>query len=368
VSAGFDAEAKQLLADLPVYCNTDIAPVVAYAIGKPALANPAHRTFPTRPEEKKILEGRSEELAKYLLGCLEFAHKRYDSAYKLWQECTCFEAIRCRAVYLWKMGKKDEAIRELDAAIAAAPECDQLIYEKAYLINHLGFDAKQAEEIIGSYVKDIDTARDDVCTEWASAAIRAGDYEKALWILNSHSFIPCEGGETIVAKQHINAHLGIGIKYYEAGEYSRALDELRIAQVIPDNLGAGLWHEDPLVPSKYREAMCLIKLNRADDAEKIFEYIEGIYVDFFSNMHLPELPIYQALSKIRLGKAEEGIALARKYRDEWAASMARKDSGYFSTTPFFISYLDDAVEARNAYYNKLIDFADSVINGTTDLL
>ncbi|MBQ7011278.1 MAG: hypothetical protein IJN63_06195 [Clostridia bacterium] len=114
--------------------------------------------------------------------------------------------------------------------------------------------------------------------------------------------------------------------------------------------------------------MTLIKLNRADDAENIFKYIEGIYVDFFSNMHLPELPVYQALAKIRLGKGEEGIAYCRKFRDEWAAARVRKDSGYFNTTPFFISYLDDAKTMREAYYDRLINFADSVINGTTELL
>ncbi len=368
LSSGFTAEAHQLLADMPAYCTEKLAPVVAYIIGKPELADPMHRTFPTRPEERAVLVGRDEEYAKYLLGCLEFAHRRYDEAYKLWKECGNFEAARCRAVYLWKMGKHDEAMEELDRAIANCADCDQLIYEKAYLLNHMGYDAKKSEEIIASYVPDIKVARDDVCTEWASAAIRAGDYDKALWILNNHEYIPCEGGETIIAKQHINAHLGKGIDFYNNGEYSRALDELRIAQVIPDNLGAGLWHEDPLVPSKYREAMTLIKLDRADDAAKIFEYIEGIYVDFFSNMHLPELPVYQALAKIRLGKGEEGIAYCRKFRDEWAAARARKDSGYFNTTPFFISYLDDATTMRAAYYDRLINFADSVINGNTELL
>lgn len=367
-TCGFEAEAKELLSDLVTYRTTAVAPTVAYWIGKPELADPKHRTFPFRPEERELLREQKDDFAKYLLGCLEFAHRRYEDAFLLWKDLPGYDAARCRAVYYWKVGRHDDALRDLDRAISLAPDCDQLIYEKAYLLNHISYDAKRTEEIIGCYVKDVATARDDVCTEWAAAAIRAGDYEKALWILNNHTFIPCEGGETIVAKQHINAHLGLGVRYYQEGEWSRALDEVRTAQTIPENLGAGLWHVDPLVPSQYREAMCLIKLGRPDDAAKIFSYIEGIYVDFFSNMHLPELPVYQALSKIRLGRPEEGIALARSFRAECERNKARTDSGYFSTTPFFISYLDDAREMRDAYYNRMIDFCDTVINGTTELL
>ncbi len=367
--AGFEEEAKQLLTGLAKHCPGDIAPTVAYLIGKPDMMNRGHRTFPFRDVERKVLEkNKKDEYASYLLGCLDYAARRYDKAAEEWKNCANYEAVRCYAVYLWKVGRKDEALSTLDRAIRLNPADDQLIYEKAYLLNHTGHDAAETAASIASYVDNIETARDDVCTEWASACIRAGDYEKALWIINSHSFIPCEGGETIVAKQHINAHMGLGDRFFAEGEYSRAMDEYRTAQTIPDNLGAGLWHVDPLVPVQYKEALCLEKLGRKDDADKIFSYIEGIYIDFFSDMHLPELPVYEGLSKMKLGRKTEGTLIIENYRAKWQKLIGLEDSGYFSTTPFFISYTDKGSEARQAYYGRLIAFADSVLDGKSELL
>ncbi len=365
-AAGYEKEAMRLLEHLVTF-KDDIAPTVAYAIGKPKLANPMHPTFPFRPEEREILLGQNDELARYLLGCLEYAKRRYDNAYEQWKTCSGWEAARCLAVYFWKKGRFEEAFASLDRALSLNPSCEQLIYEKAYLLNHAGKDAKTTEAAIGSMVKDLAAARDDICTEWASAAIRAKDYDTALRILENHEYIPCEGGETAIARQHINCHDGLSDLYFGQGEFSRALDEARTAQVLPQNLGAGLWHECTIVPAKYREALCLIKLGRPDDAQKIFAYIAGLYVDFFSNGQLPELPVYQALSLIKLGRPEEGIALARRAKEGFDAEGRRNDSGFFGTTPFFISYLDDPKTARAAFYRRLSDFAATVIDGTSDL-
>ena len=39
----------------------------------------------------------------------------------------------------------------------------------------------------------------------------------------------------------------------------------------------------------------------------------------------------------------------------WNKESERNDSGYFGTTPFFISYMDDSKSARIKYYKNLID-------------
>ncbi|MBQ2863434.1 MAG: tetratricopeptide repeat protein, partial [Clostridia bacterium] len=178
----------------------------------------------------------------------------------------------------------------------------------------------------------------------------------------------CEGGETIVAKQHMNSWYGNGKDYYAQGEYEKALEAFRVAQVIPDNLCAGLWHVDPLVPSQYYEALTLEKLGRADEAAKIYEYISGIYLDFFSDMYLPELPIYEDLSLKKIVREDESDALLSKYIERWQNEMKRVDSGYFNQQPFFISYLDDAKVERDAYYSKLLAFAYSAKDGRSEFL
>ena len=363
-AAGYTKEAMELLENVPAYTK-DVAPSLACLIGKPELANFAHRTFPFRFEEIAALSKyENENDFRYMLGCLHFAQKRYAKAEQLWSTCTGWQAVRANAVSLWKNGDCNGAIEALKKAIELKPDCEQLVYELAYLLNLTGVNAQESVKIIENAVPDLKEARDDIVTEWAIAANRAGDFEKALYLINNHDFIPCEGGETIVAKQHIAAHYGIGNRLFEEGKFEEALSEFRTAQIIPDNLGAGLWQVGPIIPSKYNEALCLEKLGKTEEAKEIFEYIIGLDIDFFSNMHLPSLPCYQALSMKRLGKENEAFAYMDKFMAIWKAESSRKDSGYFSATPFFISYPEKAEIARAKYYNALLTEGQQVLNGT----
>lgn len=363
-AAGYVKEAMELLENVPAYTN-DVAPTLACIIGKPELSSFAHRTFPFRYEEIAALESyENENDFRYLLGVVHFAQKRYEKAAQLWKDCTGWQAMRANAVSLWKNGHSECAIEALKKAVKMQPDCEQLVYELAYLLNLTATDAEESVKIIASVVPDLKEARDDIVTEWAIACVRAGKYEDALYLINNHDFIPCEGGETIVAKQHIAAHYGIGNRELEAGNIEKAIEEFRTAQIIPDNLGAGLWQVGPIIPSKYNEALCLVRMGKTDEAKEIFEYIIGLDVDFFSNMHLPTLPCYQALSMLQLGKVYESYAYMNKYMDMWKKESKRKDSGYFSATPFFISYPEKAEIARAKYYNALLTEGQQVIDGT----
>ncbi len=367
IAAGFSDEAKALLENLPKYTD-DIAPTVAYMIGKPELACEKHRAFPSRPEEVAILEASDDEYAKYLLGCLHFARHRYDEAFDIWKNINRYEAKRNVAAYYWRCGKHNAALAALDEAIALEPSCEELVYEKAYLLNKIGYDAEKTAKAIEALVPSLAEARDDIVTEWAAALIRAGKYDDALYLINNHIFIPCEGGETIVAKQHMNSWYGKGKNLYAEGKYEQALEAFRISQVIPDNLGAGLWHVAPLVPSQYYEALTLQKLGREEEARAIYEYISGIYLDFFSDMYLNTLPMYEAMSLIKLGKTDEADALITHAIENWESEKKRVDSGYFAQQPFFISYLDCAHTERDAHYSALLSFAYGVKSGMCELL
>lgn len=363
-AAGYTAEAMELLSNVPAY-TADVAPSLACYIGKPESASFAHRTFPFRFEEIDALSKYEDQNGfRYMLGCLHFAQKRYEKAKQLWSTCTGWQAVRAKAVSLWKDGDTNGAVEALKKAVELKPDCEQLVYELAYLLNLTAADAEESVKIIASAVPDLKTARDDIVTEWAIACVRAGKYEDALYLINNHDFIPCEGGETIVAKQHIAAHYGIGNRLFEEGNFEEAVKEFRTAQIIPDNLGAGLWQVGPIIPSMYNEALCLERMGKKDEAKAIYEYIIGLDVDFFSNMHLPSLPCYQALSMKRMGSLSEAYAYITKFMRIWETESKRKDSGYFSATPFFISYPEKAEIARTKYYNALLTEGAQVLNGT----
>ena len=363
-AGGFTKEAMDMLSKAPYYTK-DIAPSLACILGKPELANFAHRTFPFRFEEMTALSKyENENDFRYMLGVQHFAQKRYEKAYDLWKDCTGWQALRAQSIALFREEKTDCAIDTLKKAIELNPHCEQMIYELSYILNLTNANAEESVETIASLVPDLKAARDDIVTEWAITCVRAEKYEDALYLINNHDFIPCEGGETIVAKQHIAAHYGIGNRYFENGEYEKAIEEFRTAQIIPDNLGAGLWQVGPIIPSKYNEALCLGYMGKENEAKEIFEYIIDLDVDFFSNMHLPSLPCYQTLSMLHTGKTKEAFEYITHYMNVWKKESVRKDSGYFSATPFFISYIEKAQKARSRYYSALINEGQQILDGT----
>jgi len=137
----------------------------------------------------------------------------------------------------------------------------------------------------------------------------------------------------------------------ENGEVEQALAMFREGQTLPQSLGAGIWNHCKLVPLKYHEAICLEKLGRIPEAKEIFSYIAGITVDYFSNMHLKELPYWQAKSLEHLGEPTRAQHLVTRYRREWSGIGAVRDNGFFATTPFFISFVDAPETLRAAQHH-----------------
>ncbi len=364
IDSGYSKEAMDLLSALPKYTD-DIAPAIAYMIGDPTLMTDAHRTFPFRPLEAKVL---AENGANCLLAYYHYGDRRYDEAEALFAKGDDYASKRGLALCAYRRGDVERTLQLLDEAHALCPDMEQIVFEIAYVLNHTGAEPNAAAERIGSMIPSLANTRDDIATEWAAAYNRAHRYDEALAVLDGHSFVPCEGGETALARQYIAAWYGKGLDFRAAGRDDEALEAFRRAQTLPENLGAGLWHMATVVPAQYEEALLLEKQGDRAGAEKIYNYFGTLYVDFFSNMNLPLLPVYQALGDIRLGKTDEAKALLEKTVADWKHEAERHDSGYFGTTPFFISYMDDPKTARKKHYDELIRTAEAVLDGTSELL
>ena len=364
MDAGFNDEAMDMLKSIPNYTD-DLCPVVAYLAGVPEKANDKHRTFPFRPFEAKVYE---EVGANYLLGCYHYGDRRYAQAEALFAKGDDFASKRGLALCEYRKGNHDRALELLDEAHALKPDMEEIVYEIAYLLNHLGKEPKAAAEKIKSMVPDLMTTRDDIATEWACAYNRAGMYDEAIKLFEGHNYVPCEGGETALARQYINAWYGKGMDAKKAGNDEEALRCFQTSQILPENLGAGIWHEAVNVPAQYQEALLLEKFGKKDEAMKIYEHINYLYIDYFAHNNLPLLPVYQGLATLRMGDAEKG-----KKQLEWAVSyweneLNRENSGYFNTTPFFIPFMDDRKEMRVKHYTPMIQTAKEILAGTSDLL
>ena len=200
--------------------------------------------------------------------------------------------------------------------------------------------------------------RDDLYVELSKAYNQAGQHKAAIDTLMARAFVSCEGGEHAIADQFIFAHLCLGLEELKNGNYERAMEYFVKGQTLPECLGSGIWNHCKLIPLKLREAICLDNLGREEEAEEIYRYIAETEIEYFSNMHLSELPYYRALCYARLGERLKSRAMVTKYRREWAKMEGVKDNGFFSTTPFFMSFVDKAENLRRAkflYLTALLD-------------
>lgn len=361
VRAGLDAEGRALLD--AVNERFGKTAMTSCLLGRSPSGLPVGRTFPHREEERIALlaaleRDRDDEAAKYLLGCLFYSRRRYNEAASLWADCESWEALRCSAVYRYRIGGYAGAVGMLRKALGMNPGNEQLIFELAYVLNRTGAAPDDVVSEILANVPDIKTARDDIVMELVGAYNRSGRFEEALNALDRR-FIPCEGGEGAVSSRYMAARHGIGMRLYEADDYKGALEQFRAAQALPQNLGAGLWHEAPLAPQRYMEGCCLEALGRRGEAVPLWEWILTLTVDYFSNMHLPELPVWQAKARLKLGHdRNELLGELAKRVTAWESELDRSDPGHFSRTPFFISYIDNPASARKAYYTRLIGMAN----------
>ena len=317
--------------------------------------------------EKRPRDGK----AHLLLGCILYARENYAQADAAWETARAADpgdyiVYRNLAVARYShLNRRREALPLLDRALALHPHDGQLIWEKALVMTRLG----EAPEKIAAFLETENSGREDNIIELCRAYNRMGAWEKALSLLEKTDFTPCEGGEHAVAEQYMFAHYALGRKALNDGNAESALEHFQAAQRLPDHLGAGLWNEVLLTPHAYYEAVCLLRLGKREEAERRFQWIVSIKQDYFSNMHLPELPCWQAMAYRALGlSAPAQEKTAAHLRAQEAAEQAR-DAGYFGTTPFFISYMEDAGVQRQgavSWQRAMICFASGDGDGARE--
>lgn len=321
---------------------------------------PLGQTYPFRPIEARALRAAVEQgsaRAPFLLGCLLYDKRHYPQAAELFEEALRrdpgnYMAYRSLAVACFShLDRGEEALPLMHRAMSLHPDA-QLLYETVVLMDKLG--CAPAEKIALLESRPQLLGRDDLLTELAKACNQDARPQQALEVLGAHTFVPCEGGEHAIADQYMFAHYLRGMEQLTAGRPEEAAACFTAALTLPENLGAGIWNRCKYVPYRYRIAECLEQLGGGGEAAAFYREILDIQVDFFSKMHLRELPFYQAMAARRLGEEQRACAILSAARREWAAELERVDGGFFSTTPFFISFTDDPARLRRAQYLYLL--------------
>lgn len=357
MTAGMQTNASRLISLLaePNYSLGAIQTMLTNVPINPSLSEGI--AFPSRPLEAKalrVLADKGDLKATYLLSCYLYHNGQYQQAVDGWLKCTDnYAACRNIAVaYYTHLNRKAEVLPWLDKALSLRPDNQQLIFESVYVMGKLNTDPIERLQFLEAHRSAI--LRDDILLEWARAYTMAGQEDKAIELLMSHSFIPCEGGEHAVAEQYMYAYFIKGQKALRKGLYQQAADFFHRAQFLPQNLGAGLWNKVRLVPFKYYEAVCLQELGDTIKAKENYDFILGFQVDYFSDMNLKSLPIYQALTYRQLGQNLAANACLNYRLQDWLQGLKIEDAGWFSATPFFLSYVDDAPTMRRAFFCDLL--------------
>ncbi|MBC2602669.1 hypothetical protein [Puniceicoccus vermicola] len=118
------------------------------------------------------------------------------------------------------------------------------------------------------------------------------------------------------------------------------------------------------MPHQIFEAQCLEALDRREEALPFYQDILKLEIDYFSNMHLPELPVYQARALQALGQSARAERILRNCLRDWNQSLQEQSAGFFGTTPFFISYVEQESEARTAHFKYLTGKAKWALGDT----
>lgn len=360
LTAGLDSQALALIDGLSEHIRFNA--MIKYTRG--VLANDIKSVdvgegiaFPSRPYEEDVLRATLNVLpndcqARYLLGCMLYGKGRYEEGAKEFEEVARqsgdYRAYRnLAAAYYSHLGNVKKALACMKTAAEKAPVSErQITFERAHLMAKTGSSPKE----IAKFILSRDTDRDDINVELARAYNHAGDPDKALNVLMNREFVACEGGEHYIADEYMYAYYLKGAAAYKKGDYKKALEYFETAQVLPQSLGSGLWNEVKTVPYRYFAALCHIKLGEKEKAEAILKDFDKYYFDFFSDMYLYTLAYYVAKSYELLGDKAKGVALIEKRLQEFENAREVEDMGYFGTTPFFISFIEQPAAARKAHY------------------
>ncbi len=369
--AGETALAAEVLEKLPRPCAQteyvrafllgDDAPLAAAAVLDCGIAYPS-RYLEYQALRHAVSRTPGDAQARYLLGCLLYARENAEAAAEVWEQAIRLapedsRAYRCLAVaYYSHLHRRQEALPLLDRALALRPGDSQLVWEKALVMTRLGRPAAE----IAAFLEGERPDREDIVIELCRAYNRMGAWDRALALLTRTRFTPCEGGEHAVAEQYMFACHAQGRRAMADGRDDEALARFRQAQRLPDSLGAGLWNDVLLVPHRYYEGVCLNRLGRREEAEEAFRWILSFQQDYFTDMHLPELPCWQALAHRQLDEPAPAQALIAAHLRRQDIAETRVDAGYYRTTPFFICYMEDPAAQRRAavlWQRAMADFA-----------
>jgi tetratricopeptide (TPR) repeat protein len=199
--------------------------------------------------------------------------------------------------------------------------------------------------------------RDDLYLERVSLYNFLGNYEKALKLLDSHTFHPWEGGEGKVTAQYVLSLVQSGKHALFKNEFEKSITCFTAAQTFPENLGEGKLPGAGENDIFYWLGCAYARLDRTREAVELWERASAGFSEplpaLYYNDQQPDKIFYQGLALQKLGKEKEAEFRFKKlldYGKEHISDDVKID--YFAVSLPDLLIWEDDLNKRNKLFCK----------------
>lgn len=257
--------------------------------------------FPNRLEDIAVLKAFSGDWqAQYLLGCLYYDRRNYESAVAAWEESGRLNpdyAITWRNLAQAEydhMEKPDQARAHLELALSLSPDNARIVYELLQLYKNLRLTVKERLAFLEAHFELV-RQRDDCFLDMIILYTQDGQYERARELLLSKRFNIYEGGEGKLTRHHGWQYTLMARRAHLAGRLDEAEKWFHTALVYPENYGEGRHYSAQEANIYYYMGLLYEQLGDLDKAKAAWN----------AAAHQPgqitEITYFAALSEEKLG-------------------------------------------------------------------
>lgn len=320
------------------------------------------RCFPNRIDEVNILKDAirlnpTDAYAPYYLGNFWYAARQYDEAIACWESSKQLNdkfptVLRNLALaYYNKLSRKEEARKLLESAFELDKTDARLFMELDQLYKKMGVAIATRLELLEKYPSLV-VQRDDLCIERITLYNQIGECQKAMRLIDSRQFHPWEGGEGKITKQYVVCRVQQAKDAMKNGDYNKALALLNETDVYPHNLGEGKLANAEENDVDYLKGLVYRALGREEEAVRFFRKAtigsSEPQQAFYYNDQQPDKIFYQGKAWEALGETDKAKGRFNKLIDHGKKHLFDECKiDYFAVSLPDLAIWEDDLNVRN---------------------
>lgn len=311
--------------------------------------------YPFRVEEIGLFnallnEKPDDSFLHYHLGNLLYYLGQKDKGLNHWlrsAELNPSFAIACRNVGFGygQLNDLQKSMKYYDMAIKANPNDPLLLTESDKIYEQADIPAAQRLKRLEAHLKTV-MKHDDAVMRLLTLYNAAGQYDKAIKILDSRHFHLWEGGGQ-VHDIYVDSHMLKGMKLLKGKRYKDAIKEFDLANQYPVNLevapSPGSGYEAKVY---YLSGIAYEAMNQADKAKECFEKSAGTE---FRN-RLTDLNYYKVKAQRKLNRTADADATLAQMQK----SLSRMQENLMDSYAKFGEANQNVQQSNILYYSGLI--------------